>query len=107
MGIYAYSTDKLKILYNKIAYFTFAIYLENTTNSTVNNNNIMSEFPYIGNNGIKITNTSTNAIVTNNNMCGMYKYDLIADSGINNTVSPNNIAPYYTITTERSVFNVV
>ena len=106
MAIYAYDINKLKITYNKIAYFTFAVFLENSQDIEINHNNILSEFPNIGQNGIKIT-SSINTNITNNNVCGKYVYDLIADNGINTVILSNNIIPYYTITDERYVFDVI
>lgn len=107
MGIYAYSTNRIQILNNKIAYFTFGVYLEHCEYITVKGNNIMSEFPSIGNTSIKITTDSTNIDVTNNNIQGQYKYDLITNSGINNIVSNNDITPYYTLADETSVFTII
>jgi parallel beta-helix repeat protein len=107
MGIYSYSGTNLSISANKIAYFNHGIYLEATSNSTVSENDMMSIFPNLGQNGIKITNDSNSITVSDNNMRGNYVYDLIADSGSLDTVSSNPVIPYYTLADETAVYSVV
>ncbi len=107
MGIYCYSGDYITIQSNKIAYFNFGLWLEATTNSLVDCNTIMSVYPDLGQNGIKLTSDSTSNSVTNNTLYGKYQYDLIADSGSNDTVSGNVTIPYYTLTQELAIYEVV
>lgn len=108
MGIYSYNGVDVMIKSNKIAYFaTCGVFLENDIGGDVKSNDIMSIYPNFGKNGIKLTNTTTNITVNNNNMDGMYQYDLIADSGSGNTVSSNTITPYYTMTDEKNVYRVL
>ena len=107
IGIYSYASDTVSIISNKIAYFTFGIFFENGDFSTIKSNKILSIYPNIGNNGIKLTNTSTDDIVKSNNLYGSYKYDLIANSGTGNTISSNGHIKYYTINEERNVYKII
>jgi parallel beta-helix repeat protein len=105
--IYSYSSDSITVNSNKIAYFSTGIMLENTTNSTVTSNGVMSVFPNLGQNGIKLTNTSSGLTISNNTMQGSYVHDLIADSGIGNTVTSNTISPYYTMSEELNMYAII
>ncbi len=104
--IYSYASDTLTISANKIAYFSVGIYFEDTNNSTISLNNMMSMFPNLGNNGIKLTSTSYGSLVNNNEMQGQFVYDLIANSGTGNTVTSNTVSPYYTMSEELNVYTV-
>jgi hypothetical protein len=106
MGIYSYNGASVSIESNKIAYFTHGVFLENNIGGDIKSNDIMSMYPNFGQNGIKLTNTTTNITVNNNNMDGMYLYDLIADSGIGNTISSNTISPNYTMDDEKNIYNI-
>lgn len=105
-SIYSYASDTLTISTNKIAYFSTGIFFEDTHNCNVISNNMMSMFPDLGQNGIKLTNTSTGSTIDTNMMQGKYVYDLIADSGTGNTVSSNTVSPYYTMDDELDVYTV-
>ena len=107
MGIYSYNGANVLIESNKIAYFTYGVFLENNTGGDVKSNDIMSIYPNFGQNGIKLTNTTTNVTINNNNMDGMYQFDLIANSGSGNTVSSNNITPNYTMTDEKNIYKIL
>jgi nitrous oxidase accessory protein NosD len=107
MGIYSYFGSNLIIKSNKIAYFNYAIFLELTTQSSITGNNIMSIYPNLGQNGIKITSDSIVNTIVENNMYGKYRYDLTADSGTGNIMGINPVIPYYTLDDEKSIFNVI
>ena len=107
MGIYSYQGTNLTIKYNKVAYFTYAVWLEMTTNSLVEHNKIMSIYPALGQNGIKLTSTSSGNTVSCNEMYGQFVYDITADSGSGDTVGVNPNIPYYTLQQERSIFEII
>lgn len=107
MGVYSYNGAKLNIKYNKIAYFRYGIFLEKNIDTLVNNNNIMSVYPLLGDNGVKITNDSSKTSVSDNTLWGEYKYNLIANSGIDNTIGINPITQLYTIQDERKMYDLI
>jgi len=107
MGIYSYQGTNLTINHNKVAYFTYAIWLEMTTNSLVEHNKIMSIYPALGQNGIKLTSTSSGNTVSCNEMYGQFVYDITADSGSGDMVGVNPNIPYYTLQQERSIFEII
>ena len=106
IGIYSYASDTLNINTNNIAYFSYGVYFENTTDSTIETNNVMSVFPNLGQNGIKLTNTSSGSTIDSNVMQGQYVYDLIADSGTSDIVTSNIISPYYNMSDELNIYTV-
>lgn len=107
MGIYSYSGQAITVNKNKIAYFRYGIYMDSTQNSVVDSNLIVSIYPINGDNGVKIASNSSGMTVVNNTFNGAYIYDLIANSGINNTVIPNIIKKNYSLSVEKSIYTVM
>jgi parallel beta-helix repeat protein len=107
IGVYSYSGKKVTIQSNKIAYFKFGIFLENSTDTTVLTNNMISVFPALSDNAIKIYSNTSTTTVSDNNLKGMYRYNLIVNSGPNNTIQTNPIQQFYTISEEKNLYNVI
>lgn len=107
MGVYMYLCTNTVVQNNKIAYFNYGIWLDASNNCAVQNNQIISIYPDKGQNGVKLTSTSTLNTVFGNNLMGRFVYDLIADSGTNDTVETNSVTPSLSYNTEKTIYNVI
>lgn len=106
MGIYSYNGNKINISLNDISYFNYCIYLQNTSNSVITKNNIMSLYPNAANNAIKILSPSQTNTVSENNIFGKFT-SVYSDNGINDKIISNNIDPFYTLNQELSIYTVI
>jgi parallel beta-helix repeat protein len=108
IGIYSYGGNNVIVQNNKIAYFKFGIYFEQTGNSAIKSNNFTSTYPNFGNNCIKVVNDklSVNNVISGNTIRGKLQYDVIVSGNQTNVSSGNTISTYYSIDNERSIYTV-
>jgi hypothetical protein len=105
MGVYAYASINISVYSNDLAYFSVGIWFEATTNSFIQSNRVMSIYPDLGNNAIKLTATSPNNSVSGNLIQGQYNYDLIADSA-NNNPTETIYEEFYLLPNEIQIFRI-
>ncbi len=97
-GIYLLNSDNIIIHDNKFSYFTIALWLENTTNTSTYSNRFYSVYPSQANNVIKLVNNSNNNQFLNNIIKGkiIYDYFSVDSSCTGCTETGNAFDEYYT-----------
>lgn len=103
-GVYMLRSKNIKIYKNKIAYFTVAFWLENTSKCVLKQNLCMSVYPNEGDTAFKVVNNSINNKIGSNKIMGKLQFIPIDIANLEqNTVHDNLHEEYYTIREERNI----